>query len=56
MPTINRLALCLGLDYSRDSLIDLLDALSGNTTAISPVELCEHPSFRRGYSALALFG
>ncbi len=37
---------------SRDSLMDLLDALSGNTTAISPVALCEHPSFRRGYSAL----
>lgn len=36
----------------RDSLMDLLDALSGNTTAQSPVELCEHPSFRRGYSAL----
>jgi hypothetical protein len=37
---------------SRDSLMDLLDALSGNTTAQTPVELCEHPSFRRGYSAL----
>lgn len=38
--------------YSHDSLMDLLDALFGNTTAASPVELCEHPSFRRGYSAL----
>jgi hypothetical protein len=38
--------------YSHDSLMDLLDALSGNTTAASPVELCEHPLFRRGYSAL----
>lgn len=37
---------------SRDSLMDLLDALSGNTTAQTPVELCENPSFRRGYSAL----
>lgn len=37
---------------SRDSLMDLLDALSGNTTAQTPVELSEHPSFRRGYSAL----
>jgi hypothetical protein len=27
--------------YSHDSLMDLLDALSGNTTAASPVELCE---------------
>ncbi len=37
---------------NRDSLMDLLDALSGNTTAQTPVELCEHPLFRRGYSAL----
>jgi len=37
---------------NRDSLMDLLDALSGNMTAGTPVELCEHPSFRRGYSAL----
>jgi hypothetical protein len=37
---------------SRDSLMELLDALSGNTMATSPVELCEHPLFRRGYSAL----
>jgi hypothetical protein len=36
----------------RDSLMDLLDALSGNISAGSPVELCEHPLFRRGYSAL----
>ena len=35
-----------------DSLMDLLDALSGNISAHSPVELCEHPLFRRGYSAL----
>jgi DDE superfamily endonuclease len=38
--------------HCHDSLMDLLDALSGNTTAQSPVELCEHPLFRRGYSAL----
>jgi len=36
----------------RDSLMDLLDSLSGNISAHSPVELCEHPLFRRGYSAL----
>lgn len=37
---------------NRDSLMDLLDAMTGNITAQTPVELCEHPSFRRGYSAL----
>ena len=47
-----RLDLYALFSNSRDSLMDLLDALSGNTTAHSPVELCEHPSFRRGYSAL----
>jgi hypothetical protein len=38
---------------NRDSVMDLLDALSGNIMGQTPVELCEHPSFRRGYSALS---
>lgn len=36
----------------RDSVMDLLDALSSNRTARSPVELSLNPLFRRDYSAL----
>ncbi len=32
--------------------MDLVDALSSNTTAQSVVELSLNPAFRRGYSAL----
>ncbi len=35
-----------------DALMDLLDALSSNTTARSVVELSEHPLFRRQYSSI----
>ena len=40
------------LPNRRDSLMDLLDALSSNQTARSPVELSLNPLFRRNYSAL----
>ena len=36
----------------RDTVMDLLDALSFNQTARSPVELSLNPLFRRDYSAL----
>ena len=39
-------------DYRRDTLMDLVDALSANTTARSPVELSLSALFRREYSAL----
>jgi hypothetical protein len=38
--------------YRRDSLLDLLDALSSNERARSTVELSLNPCFRRQYSAL----
>jgi hypothetical protein len=38
--------------YRRDSLLDLLDALSSNDRARSTVELSLNPCFRRQYSAL----
>jgi hypothetical protein len=38
--------------YRRDSLLDLLDALSSNERARSTVELSLNPGFRRQYSAL----
>jgi len=40
------------LSNRADTLLDLLDALSGNTTARSVVELSLSPAFRRHYSAL----
>ncbi len=40
------------LPNRRDTLMDLLDALSSNQTAHSPVELSLNPLFRRNYSAL----
>ena len=36
----------------RDTLMDLLDALSSNTTARSVVELCLTPPFRCGYGSV----
>lgn len=38
--------------HRADTLMDLLDALSSNTTARSVVELSEHPLFRRQYSSV----
>ena len=35
-----------------DALMDLLDALSSNTTARSVVELCLNPLFRQGYGSV----
>ena len=35
-----------------DALMDLLDALSGNTHARSVIELSLNPLFRRGYSSV----
>lgn len=40
------------LPYRRDTLLDLLDALSSNTSARSAVELSLSPFFRRGYSSI----
>jgi hypothetical protein len=40
------------LPYRRDTLLDLLDALSSNTTARSVVELSLSPYFRRSYSSI----
>jgi hypothetical protein len=40
------------LPYRRDTLLDLLDALSSNTTARSVVELSLSPFFRRSYSSI----
>ena len=36
----------------RDAVMDLLDALSSNTTARSVVDLCLTPPFRRGYGSV----
>ena len=47
-----RQALYQSFPYRRDSLLDLLDALSSNERAQSPVELSLHARFRRQYSAL----
>jgi hypothetical protein len=38
--------------HRADALMDLLDALSSNTTARSVVELSENPLFRRQYSSV----
>ncbi len=40
------------LNYRRDTVMDLVDAIAANTTARSPVELSLSPLFRREYSAL----
>jgi hypothetical protein len=47
-----RLDLYEALPYRRDTLLDLLDALSSNTTARSVVELSLSPFFRREYSSI----
>jgi hypothetical protein len=47
-----RLDLYEALPYRRDTLLDLLDALSSNTTARSVVELSLSPFFRRKYSSI----
>lgn len=39
-------------NYRRDTVMDLVDAISANTTARSPVELSLSPLFHREYSAL----
>ena len=38
--------------YGGDTIMDLLDALSSNTTAKSVVELSLNPLFRRGYGSI----
>ncbi len=40
------------LPYRRDTIMDLLDALSSNTTAKSAAELSLNPLFRRGYGSV----
>ena len=40
------------LNYRRDTVMDLVDAIAANTTAKSPVELSLSPLFKREYSAL----
>ena len=40
------------LPYRSDTLLDLLDALSSNTTAQSVIELSLSPFFRREYSSI----
>ena len=47
-----RQALYQSFPYRRDSLLELLDAISSNDRAQSPVELSLNPLFRRQYSAL----
>jgi len=47
-----RLDLYEALPYRRDTLFDLLDALSSNSTARSVVELSLSPFFRREYSSI----
>ena len=39
-------------NYRRDTLMELVDAITANTTARSPVELSLSSLFRRDYSAL----
>jgi hypothetical protein len=41
-----------GLAYRGDTIMDLLDALSSNTTAKSVAELSLNPLFRRGYGSV----
>jgi hypothetical protein len=40
------------LEYRADTIMDLLDALSSNTTAKSTVELSLNPLFRRSYGSI----
>ncbi len=39
--------------YRADATMELIDALSGNITASSVVQLSLHPSFRRGYASIS---
>ena len=41
-----------GFEYQGDAIMDLLDALSSNTTAKSAVELSLNPLFRRNYGSI----
>jgi hypothetical protein len=47
-----RQALYTSFPQRRDSVMELIDALSGNERARSPVEVSLHPLFQRQYSAL----
>ena len=47
-----RLQLYSSLAYRGDTIMDLLDALSSNTTAKSVVELSLNPLFRHGYGSI----
>ena len=47
-----RYRLYQNIDNRADTMLDLLDALSSNTTASTVVELSLNPLFRRGYSSL----
>ena len=52
--TLLKLRNCLrGLfPYNTDAAIKLVDVLSSNTQAISPVQLTENPSYKRHYTTL----
>ena len=41
-----------GVNARKETLMELVDALSSNSTASSVVELSEHPLFRRDYNSL----
>ena len=41
-----------GVNSRKETVIELVDALSSNSTATSVVELSEHPLFRRDYNSL----
>ena len=43
-----------GFEQRPDTLMDLLDAISSNSNARSPVELSLNALFRRDYSGMAL--
>ncbi|MGB5631290.1 MAG: hypothetical protein WBM86_00750 [Waterburya sp.] len=47
-----RAKLYQSFNYRRDTIMDLVDAITANTTARSPVELSLSPLFPREYSAL----
>ena len=41
-----------GVNARKETVMELVDALSLNSIASSVVELSEHPLFRRGYNSL----
>ena len=41
-----------GVKTRKETVIELVDALSSNSTATSVVELSEHPLFQRDYNSL----